>query len=249
MSTSTSSKWATFRYANTSRLDIVSPNTDAPSVREDLQRAYDHLWINGVKLAGIASKYDDFKKNGDDKFFFEEKILQDFKGTPEQKKAAVAYLMQTFHQGGLLFPVSNALPFLLVDKTGESLAAIADDSLDREMYIKTTKSGFVVQEFCAITKVKRLDDLTTIEPPQGCDAVIKAQATISVDFTKEEEPVLTVESNQMEIYAPFLKATIDHRSFLQMLIDYLSKLIGYNKVPPIVCSEISEAPSPSPNRP
>ena len=90
---------------------INRPNTGSNNILADWQRAiksdYVVIKINGKPLSEYSIKYNNFKEEGDLINFFNEVVLSQL---PENKRQGVSdYLMKSFHQGGLMYPVSSAL--------------------------------------------------------------------------------------------------------------------------------------------
>ncbi len=62
-------------------------------------------------------------------------------------------------------------------------------------------------------------------------SVIKAEATIAIDFSKNSsDPYLVVESNRMEIVHEGLKHDLDSRGLGQKIVDFFKNILGLNKV-------------------
>lgn len=241
-------KWGDFRNAISSSVDISKPNTQNPKVCVDLERFGNKLWINGVKLSEIASSYNNFKSDDDAKKFLYQHLLQQFSGSLIQKIAAVKYLMETFHQGGLLCPVSTSLATSCIDKDGNPAATTVSNEIYSEVRIRTTKTGFKIHERCSVMKMmvspggvlagKFEDDF--IKPVSEQVTLIMAEATLNIDFTPiGQMPSLTVESNRIKFFHPEIEKLMDRRSLVQMIVDFFSNLFNCDKVPESNCGEIN----------
>lgn len=230
----------------TSTVNIKESSLDDRSLQADWIRELeqDHLLINGIPLGKIAADYGKFESKELVTQFFEEVILEDFQGSDAQKKGAVDYLSNAFHQGGLLKPVSSAIATqLFVDEKNENhgIPMVSEYNIN----IQTTQRGFVIQELCSYNSVltnaqdKLLGNFVNAEGGQiqlhvqddTFKPLIKAEGTIEVDFSKcQNNPFLTVKSNTIEINHPGLAKHADKRNFLQKFIDGFKALFGLNKV-------------------
>ena len=241
---------------------INRPNTGSNNILADWQRAiksdYVVIKINGKLLSEYSIQYNNFEDKGDlIKFFNEVLLLQ----LSENKRQDVSnYLMTSFHQGGLMYPVSSALRNCMREidpKTGEDCeyGALKDLTLKHQIAIVTTSSGFKVQEFCEAgeviiyegTSMSHLvsDSEPTLKPEENKGYIIKAQGIIDVDFSQNSnEPSIGVESNTIDFGHSALRAKMDSRSLTQIIIDFLKDIFGLNKV-----VDISPNPEESSFRP
>lgn len=195
------------------------------------------LLINGIPLSCFAQKYNNFKSQANVLQFFKEVILKDFKGTPEQKAEAVAYLSQSFHLGGLLYPVSAAVATTLFsDKEGKPYGIPFVEG--QNINIQTTEKGFVVQELCTFGSAFLIparaaemgmdglvDERGVIKSQDLSKPLIRSEGTIEVDFSKRAAaPSLTVKSNTIEVNHPELAKRLDTRNFFQKFVDAVKRL-------------------------
>lgn len=243
----------TFQTPVSSNLNITSPNTVTNDSNNQLDwfraATQNIIFVNGVALSNIAKAYNQFKSQDDVMNFFKEIILKDFTGTPEQKTQAYTYLTKTFHQGGLLYPVSAALATSF--KMSEDVFIVPVPTRQK-VNIQTSVSGFSVQELCSSAKIFLHDEEDTLglwhlaNEPWGIRSVdeseelIVAEGTVSVDFSKTpKHPTLTVLSNKIEVKHadPLLAKYIDNRHWLQKFIDNLKKLLGWNNVSEIAAKK------------
>lgn len=227
------------------KISVKSANLQADWSRESTQGRF---LVNGIPLSDFAPKYEGFQTCENVLQFFDEVILKDFTGTPEQKAEAVDYLAKAFHQGGLLYPVSAAVTTsVLVDN---SFFVKEKDRIfgvpfveGQNINIQTTDKGFVVQEFCTFHSAVMFDgnENRIIKSPDASKPLIAAEGTIEVDFSeKPKSPSVTIKSNSIEINHPELVERLsDTRNFLQKFldavsskIDKLKNKIGWNKVEP-----------------
>lgn len=237
-------KWESFK-ANSSNLNVTNVSTAKADVPSDWRRSCSGVVnINGVPLSNLAAKFNSFAKEDDVLDFFEKEILKDFTGNENQKKEAVDYLKISFHQGGLLFPVAATLATEIKNKKGGPIGTIGNQDFNNVVNIKTTTSGFKIQEYCDVQRVKVLpsdenplsqysedSESQYVNPEKGKKSVIKAEATIAIDFSKDSKnPFLTIESNHMNIMHAGLKSHLDNRSFGQKIADFFKNLFGLNRV-------------------
>ena len=248
-----SKKWETFK-ANSSNLNVTTPNIGHSNLQADWYRAaYGEypININGVSLKEIAEKFNRFQTKNDVLNFFEEVILKDFIGNLEDKENAVEYLEKAFHQGGLLHPVSSALATELRGNDGNVACTLRNDRRDSLVNIKTTNTGFKVQEYseakALLPIAENLMEYVSdgmILPEKGKDSVIKAEATIAIDFSKNSSnPSLIVESNHMEILHEGLKSHLDSRSLGQKIVDFFKNFLGLSKVKdisPVISEDVMQ---------
>lgn len=241
---------------------INRPNTGSNNILADWQRAiksdYVVIKINGKPLSEYSIKYNNFKEEGDLINFFNEVVLSQL---PENKRQGVSdYLMKSFHQGGLMYPVSSALRNCMreIDPlTGKDFeyGALRDSTLKHQIAIVTTSSGFKVQEFCEAGEVIIYQGTSMSHLVSACDPIlkpeenkgyiIKAQGIIDVDFSQNSnEPSIGVESNTIDFGHSALRAKVDSRSLTQIIIDFFKDIFGLNKV-----VDISPNPEESSFRP
>lgn len=245
-------KWADFK-ANSSNLNVATPNMGDSNLQADWHRAaYGEypININGVPLEKIADHFNQFKTEADVLQFFEKIILNNFTGNKEDKENAVNYLKQSFHQGGFLYPVSSALATELKGVDGKTMCTLSNSHRDSHVNIQTTSTGFKIQEYVdakallpAVDSLMKYAPEGRIYPEQGKDSIIKAEATIAIDFSKNSNnPSLAVESNHMEISHEGLKSHLDNRNLGQKIVDFVKNFLGLNQVkdisPPTSAKEI-----------
>lgn len=230
-----------FFKPRSSTLNVSNPNMGSSHVQADFFRAAgadENISINGISLKLLSNQFNEFKTESDVLDFFEKIILKDFTGTEAEKKNASSYLRKTFHQGGLLYPVSSALATQLKDRQGNDVT-IMGRSREFKISIETTSSGFRIQEYCNVKQLipvlgSRLSKYIEEDQPYiySEGGLIKAEATIEIDFSKDSShPSLIVESNHMEILHNGLKdALADYRSLGQMIVDFFKNIFGKNAV-------------------
>lgn len=259
----TNAKWANFR-GNSSHVDLGHVNLGNSNLVQDWGRAStskDIIFnINGALLSELASsKYNSFATFEDVAKFINNEVLKKFKGSETEKLQAHTYLMQSFHQGGLLFPVSTALATEIKNGAGEPIITLDGRHRKGLINITSTPQGFVIQEYADITQVtpslgfpyedegfkQYLIPLEGATPNSGADRIvsdrgvgetlIEAEATVSVDFSQNPtDPTRTVISNHLNIYNKGLSKLIDNRTFFEMLVDFLKNILGLNHIKPIL---------------
>ena len=274
----TKTKWEKFHSAHSPIVKVNQPSTGSSNYLADWQRAAsDHpdtvVHINGQKLSQHAKDFNDFKTEDDLSDFFREVILEN---TPvAYQESAIDYLKTSFHQGGLLNPVSAAVGDAI--KVANIPAVINDTGRQNRIQIVSTTTGFKVQESLSVKMMIPYDtraDFVKQSPEykanvedygsrkaqnmayklgsdMGKDYIIKAQATIDVDFLKSPnknqseptQPSITIESNTISYGHSHLKDKMDKRSLGQCLVDFLKRALGLNKV-----ADISPLIEASPER-
>ena len=239
-------KWKSFR-ANSSNLDLTHPNMGSANLQADWSRAaygIHKIYINGTPLEDLAEFYNKFQKTEDVLGFIKNVILADFQGNEQAKEDATQYLAKSFHQGGLICPVSCALATQMKDKEGALLATLSDNYRRSIINILTTTTGFKTQEYAEANKLLAMSDSVSkyeeegrIQPEKGEDCVIKAEAILAVDFSKDaKNPSLIVEANHIHILHKGLRSLLDNRTLGQMILDFLKYLFGLNQVKDISTS-------------
>ena len=246
------------KFSNTHSPAVINrPDTGSNNILADWQRAINSvdvvIKINGKPLSEYSIKYKRFEEEVDLKNFFKEVVLSQL---PENKRQEVLdYLMKSFHQGGLMYPVSSALRNCMreidpIKQTDAEYGALRDSTLKHQIAIVTTSSGFKVQEFCEAGEViiysgTSMSHLISegnpiLKPEENKDYIIKAQGIIDVNFSQNsEEPSIGVVSNAIDFGHSALRAKLDSRSLTQIIIDFLKDIFGLNKV-----FDISPEPKP-----
>lgn len=216
----------------------ININQGDANILADWQRLdWESTFINGKSLAEImgGQGITEHEKLTTDalKKVFTDVILKDYIG---DKNEALDVLMSSFHQGGLLHPVSAGMSFVLKDeKFGPS--ANANDN-KKQVHIKTSEKGFVLQEIYTVKKCNptinaddNFNDMYPdgIGPDDGKDYVFQAQATINVSF-QDKAPITTVINNTINYGNEYVKNIADTRSWLNKLVDFFKNLFNANSV-------------------
>lgn len=245
------SKWKDFhsKYSPIKPADEVNKGfSDLPG--DWLRLSYEDSAINDIPLKSYCKSYNNFKTIEDLKNFFTERVLSSIK-QKEIKDSAMSYLLKTFHQGGLMYPVSSPLVTLLFK---EAMQPRAHGAACRQLRITTTEEGFKIQEFYAVTslllmpqaseELQKIGDEGLITPSTNSEFVLEAEACIKVNFLSDpENPEITIESNHISYGNDNVKALLDKRNFLQILVDFFRNCLNLNKVivPPKINSVITKA--------
>ncbi len=148
-------------------------------------------------------------------------------------------LLSSFHQGGLLHPVSAGM-FHVFSKEEFGPGAHSDDN-KKQVHIKTTNTGFTLQEIYTVNKCKvsltaSNEFLTNfpdgvILPDSGNTFIFQAQATMDVSFQEgNPAPIVHVKNNTINFGSNYVKNIADTRSWLNTFVDFLKNLFGTNKV-------------------
>lgn len=233
------STWLRFHSQYSPIDNVGSVNTGDSCVRADWQRLPNEcVVINGKKLGGFKTKYNQFDQDEDVKQFFKDVILTNL-NTTINKENVVNYLMTAFHQGGLVFPVSDPLTMSLFHKAQLQPWAGAEDQ-ERELVILTTNTGFTIQEVYTTKKMYLLtgakgelgaNNEGFITPDEGKEFVIKAGAKVEVNFQHStNQPEIKVLSNFISYGNSKVQAALDIRNFAQIIMDFLRNILGLNSV-------------------
>lgn len=116
---SNANKWADFHKMQTSTMDLKSPSVQVGDTHhsyvEDFKREAEpvgcRMFVNGKPLSDIAKGYNNFHTRADIDDFIDKVLLKDMPQKDMGNKVSASnYLRSTLHQGGLLFPVTSALP-------------------------------------------------------------------------------------------------------------------------------------------
>lgn len=228
-----------FFHSTASPLPVVKPNQGKSNLQMDWFRAItDEIYIDGNKLSEYATEFNNFNRTEDVRNFFDKVILVKLKIREEQKNLILNYLERSFHQGGLLYPTSNALSEAMQEyseefKKKEAYAAISEE--EKKVNIITTKEGFKIQEYARVKELispdKAMKADPFIRPDKGKEYVIDAQITLDVNFSQNsEDPQITVESNTISFGNKFIEKKLDTRSFLQIIYDLILRWSKLNKV-------------------
>jgi hypothetical protein len=193
--------------------------------------------INDIKVADYKETYANFNNKNSLETFFSSVILENFKVNNDKQKA-VDYLMTTFHQGGLMYPVSAALPIFLFEKLGAQPQGGV-----RQIRITPTQNGFKIQEIYTAKKIafviedkmtpqlKKLSPVKELPLMEDENYLIKAGASVDVDFSADAaNPKVTVESNYISFGNSTLASALNQRSLGQIIVDFFRNMLGYNVV-------------------
>lgn len=196
--------------------------------------------INGRSLKSLMQEHNyQFNTKDDVKRFFKEVILNELDSSID-KEEAVRYLMTSFHQGGLMYPVSAPLT-VLAGENGLQPAAFAEN-VEKQINIMTTTTGFKVQELYTSKKFivmptapqhlqDRADEDLVILPDSDKNYIISAGATIDLNFSKNaRKPDMTVEVSAISYGSAAVQSALDIRHFGHKIVDFFRNLLGLNSV-------------------
>ena len=205
--------------------------------------------INGKSLKSLVANGNyKFETHEDVKSFFIKVILKDLDPTID-KESVASYLMTSFHQGGLMYPVSG--PLAMVSKI--ITPGSNDENIEKQINIVTTARGFKVQELFTSKKYtvapdapdylhKAADELDQIFPDPGNDYVVKAGGTIDLDFSRHDQnPDMTVEASSISYGNAAVQSVLDIRHFGHKIIDFFKNILGLNSIKDISESDNSDA--------
>jgi len=208
--------------------------------------------IDGEEVKSILQEEEKDEKKDAPRFkdiqnlkeFLEKHLLKNLDPTIN-KETAMEYLLHTFHQDGLLNPVSGPLNFIITNNSG----FFTDNyKLPREIAFRTTKEGFMVHEIATVNALYTADR-TEIKPDLPNDFVLKAQATLVVNFKKTTQksislgsektttlqvPTITIKDNVIKYGNEKIKKLLDKRNFAEKLWDTIKQWLGYDKVESLV---------------
>lgn len=199
-------KWQKFKAVSNTELKVKEDLFTAHASSDDMtgdwkrQSGSEGFTINGVELKEFSSMFNGFAEAKDVKNFFSQIILKNFQGSKEK---IVAYLMQTFNQGGWMYPLSTVLAGGLKDSEGMPVIDARSQEDGRKININLTETGFIVQEMYEVNELALVQKISGRQEPvliKG-SALIKAHATVSLDFRNfesEEKPSVTVEASDFQ---------------------------------------------------
>lgn len=166
------SKWAAF-YSAHSPLQITKVNKgEGIRLGEDWSRAVGatsdpkqpvQILIDGKPITTYAQKYNGLKEIKDIEKFFKDVILAKMPSLkPADEDEIMSFLKDTFHQGGLMHPVSgalatsmerNALPCEKIGVRNGKVAYATISDMNKIVDIIPTKEGFNVKEYVGVKKM------------------------------------------------------------------------------------------------
>lgn len=236
-----SNKWHQFK-SQYSPVIAGTVHQGSSNIRGDWFRvANEDATINGIPVDKYRDDYNNFASVDDVKQFFKEVILGNLNGGIDKEQVA-DYLLTAFHQGGLMYPVSASMSNMLFAEAGLQPFARGNS---RQLSIVTTDNGFKIQEVYtskqfiiasedkATTGLKNVADPDTmlIDPDPGEDFVIKAGASVDVDFSAStNNPSISVESNFISYGNAAVQSALDKRNLGQIIVDFFRNIFGLNSV-------------------
>ena len=229
-------------YNSHSPFKINLPNTSKDAnitsdwYRESKQQ---RMYINDLPISEYAKVFNNFKTKQDIESFFRKVVLSKIMDNAK-KEEMISFLTKTFHQGGLMYPVTSAITTSMI-KNDAFIATTVQDSIKLETRIISTPQGFRVQECSKLEKLYILDDAPEdiqsqtmnnfLYPQEGFDYVILAKGTIHVDFSKDaNQPDLIVEDNAINFGQYHIQKLFDNRNLWQIIVDFLKNILGLNLV-------------------
>lgn len=233
-------KWLNFHTSH-SPIDIEVNQGNANITADWSRLDWDNTFINGEKLSSVMDAHEISKNALGEKQaaevlkdFFSNAILLDYKDS--NKEQALETLMKSFHQGGLLHPVSAGMSHVFAT---QGFGPSARDS-PKQVNIKTTSNGLVLQEVYTVKKcnleITATDELNSrfedsvIKPDVGKHFVLKAQATIDISFEKDGKLNTKISNQGISYGNKFVKNIADKRNWLSKFIDGLKNIFGKNAV-------------------
>jgi hypothetical protein len=245
-----SKKWLSFHTLSNPMADSpVSISTGDANIVADWRRLnWNKTYIDGRLLRTIMSERSIANEMRDDlteanlKQFFEDVILQK---VPDAQKAMIsADLMRTFHQGGLLHPVTSASSFLF-ENSGFSPRGHGDS---RDLNFVTHEQGFILQEIHTVREFAHEQDnleVSIIRPDSGYDFCMQSQATIQVFFNPEMQNTFGTNliNSSMSYGSHVIQGIADQRAWYKKFIDFISYLLGFNSIENLSSIEATQSTS------
>lgn len=212
----------------------VTVNEDKSDLIADWKRlSWAHVTIDDRPLEELmreASLSADALNESSLKQFFKHYLLKNLNESDQDE--AVNYLMKTFHQEGLLHPISSAMHHLFF---GTEFGPSPSKS-SKQINLKTTSTGFQLQEIYTVNQFNLAPhaspELTArfpesvILPNRRHTFVIKSQATMDVEFPQKSRPLITVTSKSVSYGNTLIQSYMDQRDVLKKLIDKFDELLG-----------------------
>lgn len=240
-----SDKWLRFKsFHSPAKIAI---NTGRADILLDWQRLnWDNTFIDGHSLAEIMKplSIEQGTLTPDQLTdFFSDVILKKY---TYNKENVIQILLKSFHQGGLLHPVSAAMSHVF-ENEGFGPSSRASENT-RQVNIKTSDKGFTVQEIYTIKKctlkphasqaLQNMYPESVIDPDCTEEYVIQAQATIDISFENKDPNTTahlsdvnnTIISNTISYGSQYVKSIADKRSWLDKLVDFLRNLLSKIKL-------------------
>lgn len=229
------------------KIDI---NQGHANILEDWKRLrWGEASINGVLLSAHMKKLNieqgDYSTIPEErhltevklKNFFSDVILSEYsRDNSFRKEQAIASLLKTFHQGGLLHPVSAGMSSVFEN---QPIAPSATNS-PKQVNIQTNANGFVIQEIYTVNEFKTTINASKelseryndgiISPDPGNLFVLQAQATIGVSFDNEGSLRTEVINQAISYGNEYVKNIADQRHWFSKLVDAIKSLFGFNTV-------------------
>ena len=231
-----SRKWMGFQ-SGTSPLKIEINMGNANIVADWQRLDWSNTYVNGKSLEKLMEKEGLRRDQLDEQtvpHFFDKIIL---KSVPSHlKEEAREYLMRSFHQGGLLHPVSSAMYHLF---SKDKLGPRSNDSTKR-INIVTHSNGFSLQEIYTVNEFSLTpdssealqnqypDNIITPDPDQAF--CIKAQATLEVSFSGDRGPSINTLSSHISYGNTHLQSLADTRQWYSKFVDFIKSLLELNTV-------------------
>lgn len=249
-----SNKWLTFHTSH-SPVEINIDSGQANITADWSRLNWKLTFIDGQSLDDLMNHHEISKESlvGDQgnqilRQFFSNVILAKYQGS--DKIEALDTLMKTFHQGGLLHPVSAGMCHVLKN---EVFGAAGNSP--RQVNIRTSTTGFAVQEIYTVKQCQptvnaendhyELFEDGIILPDAGNDYVLQAQATIDVSFNKGQLKANVI--NQGISYGnEYVKNRADSRSWMSKLVDFFKNLFGANSVKDLSSTEENQKTTDDP---
>ncbi|MDR3443254.1 MAG: hypothetical protein P4L65_09570 [Legionella sp.] len=247
-------RWRTFHSHHSPA--VVTVNTVNPSTLDDWRRLnWDKSLINGKTVQSYMDEAGMIQADLSEqelKDFLKKIVLAE---VPERNKSfALDYLMNSFHQGGLLHPVSTAMSHLFNDK-GTGITPSTNRN-SREVNIVTNESGFTIQEITTAKQFYRTDEASEklkkkypdsiILPDKGNDFCLQAEATINVSFA-ENKSSFEVLHQSISYGNSDIKDLADTRNWFTKFKDFIKNLFNSNSVLDLSSVKKENNPSTAPN--
>lgn len=212
-----------------------SSNDCYKAIRNEILKSPPTVFVNSISLMQYSQIYNDFKEDDDIQRFFKQVLLKNVK--PAEYNKAISFLEKSFHHEGILSPVSLTTEKLFTNDRKEQFKP--EGNISVRIDIQPTKKGFDIQEEISYEKIKvtggknieRLVDSNNrqiiLSEKEGAP-IFRARGILNFDFSDKKGVKFRHKNNLLEINHSGLNSFVDHRSFVQTLIDIFKNLFNLN---------------------
>lgn len=224
--------------------DITNVNSGHNNILSDWNRLDAGLvQINGHPIQTIITPNKDgvfFNTLEELKTFFKDHLL--YKLNNNQKDAALDYIMNVLHQGGLQNPLTAAIYHHCNNKNSTLQPVDARNKVNgvpgqyRSSSFNATETGFNVSE--SLTQNRLAYNINAGEkagefllPDDGYDFVFKAESKLNVSWAPDSSnPTITIDTIGTTFGSAVAQSIFDERWLFQTWIDNAWYYAGYNSI-------------------